>query len=229
MTRATKLVLATLILGGGYAGARMFPRGALSTAEAPASTDLQGARAGPQDGRSPEGGTVAATGTSPTTPDQGQQPRDLRPTYSKRVTPVPNHAAAHSTSRVPAAHPTPVPRRTHRIVDGDTLAQLAERYLEDNNRAEEIFQLNHKLLPSPKILPIGVVLQLPPRNRPAVPATAVPDAAVAGSTEPDRPATPARLPARPTVVEPHVSNGGDSEATDDLVPIPPGLFRRRTG
>ncbi|MFV2066128.1 MAG: LysM peptidoglycan-binding domain-containing protein [Pirellulales bacterium] len=221
MTRATKLVLATLILAGGYAGARMFPRGTLSTVEAPVLTDLRDARASQQEGRSPEGGTVAATGTSPATPDQGEQPRDLRPTYSNRVVPPPNDATAHSTSRVPAASPTPVPRRTHRIVDGDTLARLAERYLGDNNRAEEIFQLNRKLLPSPKILPIGVVLQLPPHNRPAVP-----DSTIAG---PDRAAAPSLLPARPTVVEPHVSNDGDSKETDDLVPIPPGLFRRRTG
>lgn len=51
--------------------------------------------------------------------------------------------------------------RTHRIVDGDTLRALAERYLGSAERAEEIYQANRHLLPSPEVLPIGVELHIP--------------------------------------------------------------------
>jgi LysM repeat protein len=69
------------------------------------------------------------------------------------------------------ASPAPAPlrrpdrsRSTHKVVDGDTLAGLAKRYLGDESRAGEIYQLNQKLLPSPDLLPIGVVLTLPTRD-----------------------------------------------------------------
>ena len=52
--------------------------------------------------------------------------------------------------------------RTHKIVDGDTLPALAERYLGDANRYREIYAANRDLLPSPDILPIGVTLRIPP-------------------------------------------------------------------
>ncbi|MEN6451915.1 MAG: hypothetical protein ABFC96_15605 [Thermoguttaceae bacterium] len=52
--------------------------------------------------------------------------------------------------------------RTHRIVDGDTLAGLAERYLGSAARANEIFAANRDVLLDPKLLPIGVTLRIPP-------------------------------------------------------------------
>jgi len=54
--------------------------------------------------------------------------------------------------------------RTHKIVDGDTLDALAERYLGSADRAAEIYRANQHLLPSPDMLPIGVELQIPPRE-----------------------------------------------------------------
>jgi phage tail protein X len=53
--------------------------------------------------------------------------------------------------------------RTHTVVDGDTLAALAERYLGSPGRALEIYNANRFLLPSPDVLPIGVELRIPPR------------------------------------------------------------------
>lgn len=49
----------------------------------------------------------------------------------------------------------------HRIVDGDTLSGLAQRYLGSSKRFTEIFEANRDQLPSPDLLPIGVVLRIP--------------------------------------------------------------------
>jgi hypothetical protein len=53
------------------------------------------------------------------------------------------------------------PARTHKIVDGDTLGALAERYLGSADKAQEIFQANRDVLPTPEILPIGAELKIP--------------------------------------------------------------------
>jgi nucleoid-associated protein YgaU len=58
--------------------------------------------------------------------------------------------------------PSPLWRR-HRIVEGDTLSALAERYLGDGARAGEIHVANMDRLASPEILPLGVTLLIPPR------------------------------------------------------------------
>jgi LysM repeat protein len=57
--------------------------------------------------------------------------------------------------------------RTHKVVDGDTLRLLAERYLGSAGEAMAIFEANRDALPSPEILPIGVELKIPPRRVPA--------------------------------------------------------------
>jgi phage tail protein X len=49
----------------------------------------------------------------------------------------------------------------HRIVDGDTLEQLSQRYLGCRERAAEIYEVNQSLLKSPDVLPIGVELTIP--------------------------------------------------------------------
>lgn len=58
--------------------------------------------------------------------------------------------------------------REHRIVDGDTLERLAERYLGDRLRAEEIFELNRDRLRDPNILPVGRRLRIPQRGEPTL-------------------------------------------------------------
>jgi nucleoid-associated protein YgaU len=65
------------------------------------------------------------------------------------------------------------PPRRHTIVDGDTLADLAERYLGDAARWLEIYEANRDRLPSPEVLPIGVEIIIPPRQRPQPPAAPV--------------------------------------------------------
>jgi nucleoid-associated protein YgaU len=65
---------------------------------------------------------------------------------------------------LPASGPEAETPRTHKIVDGDTLAALAERYLGAASRAKQIFDANRDVLMDPNLLPIGVELKIPPRN-----------------------------------------------------------------
>lgn len=51
--------------------------------------------------------------------------------------------------------------RTHRVMDGDTLASLAERFLGDPARASELLAANRSLISNPDLLPIGVELVIP--------------------------------------------------------------------
>jgi len=51
--------------------------------------------------------------------------------------------------------------RTHKIVDGDTLTTLAEKYLGNSQRWPELFEHNRGVLKSPDLLPIGRELQIP--------------------------------------------------------------------
>ena len=59
---------------------------------------------------------------------------------------------------------TDIPR-SHRIVDGDTLEILAERYLGSVSRSGEIFAANRAVLTKPELLPIGEWIHIPPRKK----------------------------------------------------------------
>jgi nucleoid-associated protein YgaU len=54
-------------------------------------------------------------------------------------------------------------KRLHTVVDGDTLAGLAERYLGSAARAADLYNANRDVLQDPELLPIGVELKIPPR------------------------------------------------------------------
>ncbi len=75
--------------------------------------------------------------------------------------------------------------RTHKIVDGDTLAALAQRYLGSATRAREIFDANRNVLSDPELLPIGADLKIPPSDGAAIaavsPASVYSAASAAGS------------------------------------------------
>ncbi len=91
-------------------------------------------------------------------------PADYRTAAAKR-SPQTNSAIAGSHL---LEDRTPQPDRRqrevlHRVVDGDTLAALAARYLGDAAFADRIWQANRERLPeNPHWLPIGVELQIPP-------------------------------------------------------------------
>jgi nucleoid-associated protein YgaU len=82
---------------------------------------------------------------------------DTRATDAK-LTPLPLLSSTESETEEP---------RTHIVVDGDSLAKLAGRYLDDPRRADEILQLNRGVLSDPELLPIGVELLIPPRAQDA--------------------------------------------------------------
>jgi nucleoid-associated protein YgaU len=65
--------------------------------------------------------------------------------------------------------------RTHRIVDGDTLEALAERYLGSTDRSLEIYEANRDVLPSPGLLPIGAELRIPSARRAPPPSGLMPE------------------------------------------------------
>jgi len=63
-----------------------------------------------------------------------------------------------------AASPAAPAYRTYRLRDGDTLESIAERYLGNRERAEELFALNRQALSRPDLLPVGTTIQIPPRE-----------------------------------------------------------------
>ncbi len=73
-----------------------------------------------------------------------------------------------------AGDDNPAPR-THTVVDGDTLQDLARRYLGQADRYLEIYQWNHDVLANPDVLPIGQLLRIPPRTEPRTSPGTVPD------------------------------------------------------
>lgn len=58
-------------------------------------------------------------------------------------------------------------RTTHTIRDGDTLPLLAQRYLGDPERGEEIVEANRAALSDPEVLPIGLEIIIPSADTPA--------------------------------------------------------------
>jgi nucleoid-associated protein YgaU len=64
---------------------------------------------------------------------------------------------------LPQDGPLKRPVATHKIIDGDTLANLAERYLGSPEHSLAIYEANRDVLPSPEVLPIGTELKIPPR------------------------------------------------------------------
>lgn len=113
------------------------------------------------------------TDTQPTARPDVTKPRlSEKPPWGK-VNPVPALRSSPNANRTPEPHestgtvrPSSEPkRRTHKIVDGDTLSVLAARYLGSAERYLEIFEANKVVLPGPDILPIGVELEIPPKNQ----------------------------------------------------------------
>ncbi|QDT69903.1 LysM domain/BON superfamily protein [Planctomycetes bacterium MalM25] len=85
---------------------------------------------------------------------------------------TPNREAAPGSSLAPVQRqPVATTYTQHVVTDGDTLPTIAERYLGDSARAQELFELNRDRLDHPDVLPIGMVLRAPER-RAALPVEA---------------------------------------------------------
>ncbi|TWT31612.1 LysM peptidoglycan-binding domain-containing protein [Blastopirellula retiformator] len=86
--------------------------------------------------------------------------KPVLPASSPQSTPAP---APRSFVPQPQSRPqAPAqPRRRHRLVDGDTLPQLAERYLGSADMAWAIFEANRNVLSDPQLLPLKVEITIP--------------------------------------------------------------------
>jgi nucleoid-associated protein YgaU len=101
--------------------------------------------------------------------DRHEPPPSLAPDYPKTDRPASSRWGTSMEMMLPITTPTDATARTHKVVDGDTLTALAERYLGAAARAQEIYEANRDVLHDPKLLPIGVELKLPPRNSRSAP------------------------------------------------------------
>ena len=74
--------------------------------------------------------------------------------------PVYSTISAGPNNTAPLGRLTPA-EQIHVVHQGDSLDRLAKRYLGDEARALEIFDLNREVLENPHLLPIGAELRLP--------------------------------------------------------------------
>lgn len=182
MDRGLKIALASAVLLGGMAMAFMFRGQSTDTAD-PAGSSRRAMRL--EKLELPLAGRRSAT--HPAQPDKrsssapgasGSQPAATILTTLAPSEPPPvlarDYPRSPDSSRwgtpigfgLPRANSVRASQRTHRLEDGDTLEELAEHYLGDADRAMEIFEANRNVLSSPDVLPIGVEVKIPPRERP---------------------------------------------------------------
>jgi len=181
--QGVRIAAAASVLLGGILIAMLFRHHGSSPGQAvPESGDRlvlrrqMGAPMGDEDAGGQDAGRGSGAGL-PASPAGAQgSPQVLRPISS--AAPPPELAREYpgaapgtaddwpsaSPGRAPRAPPEAALARTHKVVDGDTLSALAERYLGSADRGREIFEANREVLPSPEILPIGVELKIPPRQ-----------------------------------------------------------------
>ncbi len=89
--------------------------------------------------------------------DAEKLPPPLAAKYPETSRPSDSHRGASADLLLPPTGP-----RTHKVVNGDTLAVLAQRFLGSAERAREIFDANRDVLSDPELLPIGAELKIPP-------------------------------------------------------------------
>lgn len=107
---------------------------------------------------------VELSGPVPAGPDlDGLGPPPELPT---RFMPVSRREPVAPWRPDPPAPPKESVWRKHRLVDGDNLEALAERYLGSRARAGEIFEANQGILPARDLLPIGKTIRIPPAELP---------------------------------------------------------------
>jgi nucleoid-associated protein YgaU len=122
----------------------------------PRSVDLDLAAATASDPGAADGQSA-----SPRTAGQGSPPPELARRYPDGGRLLPTSWGNPDESGTLDA------TQTHKIIDGDTLPALAQRYLGSADRYLEIYEANRDVLPSPQVLPIGAKLKIPPPGQPA--------------------------------------------------------------
>lgn len=118
------------------------------------------------------------------------------PAHNRDWEPVPAGVAPSGPPRGRANRPAGAATRTHVIQSGDTLSNLASRYLGNKARFREIYDANRRVLPSPDNLPEGVTIVIPETARPHVAAPSAENAGGGAAELTDR-----RTPARRTSID----------------------------
>jgi nucleoid-associated protein YgaU len=95
--------------------------------------------------------------------------------------------------------------RTHVVIDGDSLARLAGRYLDDPRRSGEIFEANRRVLNDSDLLPIGAELVIPDRINPGAADHRSPHSFLPRAVAIHAPATSGLVPVRPVPATPGIS------------------------
>jgi nucleoid-associated protein YgaU len=169
MDPAVKTGMAVCVLLAGVCAAMLFRREPpVQTPSAPpgAAPLLIHSGAGAAAGEGQPQASVAQRPATVVKPlDIEKSPPPLAARYPETDRPSGSRRGASIDLLLPATEP-----RTHKIIDGDTLAALAQRYLGSTARADEIFEANRNVLSDPELLPIGAELKIPPidsrRSRP---------------------------------------------------------------
>jgi nucleoid-associated protein YgaU len=170
VTRRQKLIAAGLVLSAGFALAWPLRR----------AEPLLPARTGVM--------PVAATQTAskpvpierPSSPQAAVAASVVATRDSLQIAGLDPFAAAPALTAGGTAKPQAMPvalqkaeleARIHVVHRGDSLDRLAKRYLGDEARALEIFDLNRDVLENPHLLPIGAELRIPAKTEPESPAS----------------------------------------------------------
>jgi nucleoid-associated protein YgaU len=187
MDRGARIVLACVVLVGGILLAMPFrrparpdvrpepsrrPQAALGEQNAagvgellpPARTTVQ---IEPAVTRPP--GSFSPPARRSTASDGMAPPPELPKVYPRSDSEAEDSAYPWAEADSPGVEASDPEARTHKIVDGDTLANVAERYLGDPGREWEIYEANRNRLENPNLLPIGLELKIPPRLREPAP------------------------------------------------------------
>ena len=181
MKKIIRVFLALGVLLGGTGLALLFRLEPGETAPAASGDDLQAVPHQPDWQADTARSTAARASTPGESSSDGTRPlaigarQDPVPDLVEQSDPAARVAASYPNGMLPSpaggtrngsggdARPTalPEPTRTHKIVDGDTLQEIARQYLGSASLAGEIFEANRSKLSAPDLLPIGVDLTIP--------------------------------------------------------------------
>jgi nucleoid-associated protein YgaU len=234
--RRTKLILAAIVVIGGVAMAWQYRQhGAEEPADAAPAKPFAAAHLAATDSTSNPGPTapppnsLAAPHTTTTTAlvsqtavaDSAGTP-DLPHAFPGTTSGAgPNNDSNGSNPRLGSlsdADQGP----THKVTDGDTLTELAKRYLGNAGRWSELYDYNRDILTNPDLLPIGAELRIPvapfhPAESEATPRATAPtteSAAARAVSQPFSVPLPQQQPAADLVpISGTTAAGGNSAAS----------------
>jgi nucleoid-associated protein YgaU len=221
--RRTKLILAAIVLVGGVGLAWQYRQhGAEGPADAApakpfaaahlAATDSSvnsGPIAAPQSSSAAAAATATTALASQSTAADGAGMPDLPHAYTGATGgAAPNSDSIGGSSRLGSLSDVGS-GPTHKVADGDTLTELAKRYLGNAGRWSELYDYNRDVLTNPDLLPIGAELRIP--VAPFRPGESDPAPSAAAPTT--------QSPAARAVSQPISGPSSEQRPAVDLVPV----------